>query len=138
MRSDRELLGRVLARARAEDQVKGVFSIQSQTTDLRAELVARNDTGFCAIAVEAQTTQICSRQLDRVPFQHNARLCRVAASENGRRGRCLAEGLKDLVLERRELLIGDQFGMLIPRYVDVDYTAGVDVWREEDGWEFDL
>ena len=37
-----------------------------------------------------------------------------------------------------ELLVGDELGMLVAGDVDVDDTAGVDVGREEDGWELDL
>jgi hypothetical protein len=65
-------------------------------------------------------------------------LCSVAASKDRSRGRCLAEGLEDLVLKRGEFLVGDQFGVLVSRNVDVDDAAGVNIGREEDGRELDL
>jgi hypothetical protein len=35
-------------------------------------------------------------------------------------------------------LLGDELGVLIAGDIDVDDAAGVDVWREEDGWKFNL
>jgi hypothetical protein len=41
-------------------------------------------------------------------------------------------------LQGRELLVGNGLSVLVTGDVDVDNTAGMDVWREEDGREFDL
>lgn len=62
----------------------------------------------------------------------------ISAAEDRRRGRLGAKCVEDLGLEGVELLVGNELGVLVSGYVDVDNAAGVDVWWEEDGRELDL
>jgi hypothetical protein len=41
-------------------------------------------------------------------------------------------------LKGGEVGVGDRLGLLITRDIYIDYTAGVDVWWQEDGRKFDL
>jgi len=43
-----------------------------------------------------------------------------------------------LALQRGKLLVGDRFGLLVARDIDIDDTAGLDVGRQEDRRELDL
>lgn len=74
----------------------------------------------------------------RVPFQDDGGLCDIATAQDRRGGGGRAEGRVDFVLERGELLVGEELGVLVARDVDVDDAAAVDVGREEDGGEFNL
>lgn len=118
--------------------MEAVLGVQRQATDLGAQLIAGNDAGLCAIAIQAEAAQVRRRQLDGVPLEHDAGLCRVAASQNRRRWGARAKGVEDFALQRSKLLVGYQFRMLVAHNVDVDDAAGVDVGREQDGWKLDL
>lgn len=118
--------------------MEGVFRIQRKSTDLCAQLVLGDRSCLCAVSVQAQTTQLGGREINGIPFQDNAGLGGISAAEDRRRGRLGAKRVEDLGLEGVEFLVGDELGMLVSGYIDVDDTAGVDVWREEDGRELDL
>jgi hypothetical protein len=119
-----------LASRSTQHQVKSVLRVQSQTRDLGAQLVLGDRACLVAIAVQAQTTKLRRREIDRIPFEYNARLGRVAASKHGSRWRFGAEAVVDVGLEGRELLVGDCLGVEVARNVDVDDAAGVDIGRE--------
>ena len=76
--------------------------------------------------------------MDGIPFEHDAGLGRVSASQDGWGGGVGAEGGVDVLLQAGEFLLGDEFGVLVPCDIDVDDRAGVDVGGKQDGWEFDL
>lgn len=112
--------------------MESVLGVQSQTRDLGAQLVLGDRSSFVAVAVQAEATQLCCRKLDGIPFQHYACLGCVSASEHRSGRRVGAEGVVDVGLQGRELLIGNGFGVLVAGDVDVDDAAGVDVGRKED------
>ncbi len=60
--------------------MKGVLVIHRQAGYFGAQLVARYDASFCAIAVQAQTTQLSGREVYGVPFEHYTGLRSVPAS----------------------------------------------------------
>ena len=62
----------------------------------------------------------------------------VSAAEDGRGWGSEAVGFEDGLLEGRELLLGEGFGMGVAGDCDVDYGAGGYGRGEEDGGEFDL
>lgn len=104
----------------AQDEVEGVFAVDSQSRDLCAQLVARYVACLAAVAVQAQTTQFRRGQLYGVPFQHDRGLGGIAAAQDGRRRRVDTEGRVDVFLERFKLLNRLLFGSFVACYVDVD------------------
>lgn len=67
----RQALTGIGAGRSAKDEVEGVFRVDGQTGDLGAQLVARDVACFATVAVQTQTAQFCSGQLDGLPFQHH-------------------------------------------------------------------
>jgi hypothetical protein len=56
--TDGQAIAGVCACRSAQDEVEGVFAIDSETRDLCAQLVARDVACLASIAVQAQTTQL--------------------------------------------------------------------------------
>lgn len=138
VRLDGQALGAVLASRSAQHQVECIFRVQSQTRDLGAQLILGDCACLVAIAVQAEAAELRRREIDRVPFEHNARLSCIAAAKHGRRGRFRAEAVVDVGLKGRELLVGDCLGVEVARNVDVDDAAGVDVGRQQDRRKLNL
>lgn len=63
---------------------------------------------------------------------------RVSATQDGCGGCALAKGAEDCGLERVEGRRSFGFRFVISRDSDVNDAAGRNVWREEDGREFNL
>jgi hypothetical protein len=83
--------------------------------------------GLAAVPVEREGAQLGRGDVDRVPFEDDGGLRRISASQDRGRGRALAEGLEDGVLEVLEGLGGDGFGFLVAGYRYVDDAARGDV-----------
>lgn len=140
MRPHRDPLTDIRASARPQHQVKRVLSVDGQATDLGAVHLqrARDVAGLLAVAVQAQGYQVGGREGDGVPFEHDGCLRGIATADLGRRGLRGAEAVVDAVLEGAECALGGGFFGGVLADGDVDDAAGGDVWREQDGREFNL
>ena len=96
------------------------------------------DARFGAIAVEAQTTEVCGRELDLVPFEDDGCLGGVSAADDGWGGGCETVGGEDAGLQGGEGFLGGVLGGGVAGDCDVDDGAGGYGGGKEDGGEFDL
>lgn len=140
MRLDHHLLAAECARTGPQHQMKRVFRINRQSTDLRAvhSRWSGDVARFLAIAEEGEGNHICGRDFDGIPFEDYGCLRSVSAAELGGNGLCFAEGGVDCVLEREEGILGFGLGFEVTCDGDVYYAAGGDIGREEDRGEFNL
>lgn len=136
--TDSQTVACVCASRSAQDKVESVFAIDSQARDFCAQLVAGNVASLAAIAVQTQTAQLCSCQLDGVPFENDRGLGGIATAKDGSGRRVDAEGRVDVFLESVELLDGLFLGWFITSYVDVYDGARGDVGGQQDGRELNL
>lgn len=118
--------------------MEGILGVQCQTTDFRAQLVSWDVARFGAIPIQAQAAKLGSRELYGVPLEHQTRLRRVPASKHWRLWGLRTKYIDYLALQRGKLLVGDRFGLLVARNIDIDDTAGLDVGRQEYRRELDL
>ena len=140
MRLDSEAIAVECACGGLEDQVEGVFCIDSEAGNLGARHVVGSwdRPGFVTVAVEAETAEFRGREDDRVPFEDDGGLGRVAAAEGGGSRRIAAEFGEEFGLEGGKGAVGVVFCGEVAGDVYVDDAAGGDVWREEDRGEFNL
>lgn len=140
VRLHRQFLATIHSRTCSQDQVKDIFGIDRQPGYLcRLDaFVLRNHPGFGPIAVQAQTSVVCSGKLYLVPFEYDGGLSGIPAADYRWGGGSKAVGGKDGRLERGEGFLGDRFGVGIARDCDVYYGAGGYGRREKDGGKFDL
>jgi hypothetical protein len=132
VRAAGQLLGLVGAGRGAEHQVEGVLGVDGEAADLGASRLerARYRAGFRAIAVQRERLDGGGGQVDRVPFEDEGSLGRVAEPEDRRGRRLDAVRVENAFLERLEGGCAGRFGRLIARYCDVDDAAGGDVAGE--------
>ena len=141
MGADLELVAAVGPAGRAQHQVECVLGVDGQAADLGREHVhgPRDGAGFAAVAVEREGFQGRGREDDRVPFQDEGGLGRIATdAEFGCFGRGEAVFLEDCFLEGGEGRVRLFFRGVVLGDSDVDDRAGGYAGWEEDGGEFNL
>lgn len=123
-----------------QNQVEAVLGVDGQAADLGAVHLQRprDVAGLLPIAVQAQRYQVGGSELDRVPFQDNGSLRRIAAAQDWRSWLGGAKGLEDAVLERAKLVFGSGFLCGVAANGDVHDTTGGDIGRQQDGRELNL
>lgn len=86
MGADNDLLAGFYAGGSAQNQMEGIFGVDSKAADLGAVHVQgpRDVPSFLAIAIKGEGDEVGSGELDRVPLEDYRGLGGIAAAEDGR------------------------------------------------------
>lgn len=122
---DRELLTAECARTSLEHQVENIFSIDAQSTELRAAHFLRigYGAGLVAVTIEGEAAQLGSRNVYGVPLENDGGLGGIATAEGGCRGRALAKCAEDVRLKLVEGSRGVVLRLDVARNFNIDYAA---------------